>query len=147
MSAYFVVKLQITNPAAMQPCRAAVSATVEQYGGRYLVLAGATELIEGGPEPKRVVILEFADTAAFKRWYKIPENPPRGSTTRPHAPSSSRASASGSNLTLGTRAGRFRAYRVLMVYWEASGVTRRTLREMMGDGRRAEPGMHRLLVY
>jgi hypothetical protein len=36
---------------------------------------------------------------------------------------------------------------ILMVYWEASGVTRRTLCEMMGDGRQAEPGMHRLLVY
>src|SRR5215469_15505295 len=35
----------------------------------------------------------------------------------------------------------------LMVYWSASGVTRRPLREMMGDGRQAEPGMHRLLVY
>src|SRR6516162_378757 len=34
-----------------------------------------------------------------------------------------------------------------MVYWEASGVTRRTLGEMMGDGRQAKPGMHRLLVY
>src|SRR6516225_5359434 len=54
---------------------------------------------------------------------------------------------SGSNLTLGTRVGRSRSCRVLMVYWEASGVTRRTLREMMGDGRQAEPGMHRLLVY
>jgi uncharacterized protein (DUF1330 family) len=73
MSAYFVVELEITNPAAMQPYRDAVSATVEQYGGRYLVLAGATELIEGGPEPKRIVILEFADTASFKRWYDSPE--------------------------------------------------------------------------
>ena len=38
-----------------------------------LARAGATELIEGGPEPKRIVILEFADTAAFKRWYDSPE--------------------------------------------------------------------------
>src|SRR6516165_9332343 len=54
---------------------------------------------------------------------------------------------SGANLTLGARVGRFRACRALMVYWSASGVTRRALREMMGDGRQAEPGMHRLLVY
>ena len=33
----------------------------------------ATELIEGGPEPKRVVILEFANAAAVKRWYHSPE--------------------------------------------------------------------------
>jgi uncharacterized protein (DUF1330 family) len=44
-----------------------------QYGGRFLVRGGATELIEGGPEPKRVVILEFADAAAVKRWYNSPE--------------------------------------------------------------------------
>jgi uncharacterized protein (DUF1330 family) len=44
-----------------------------QYGGRFLVRGGAAELIEGGPEPKRIVILEFADTAAFRRWYDSPE--------------------------------------------------------------------------
>ena len=63
----------ITNPPAMEPYRAAVGATIEQYGGRFLARAGATELIEGGPEPKRIVILEFADKAAFKRWYDSPE--------------------------------------------------------------------------
>ena len=36
-------------------------------------LAERTELIEGGPEPKRIVILEFADAAAVKRWYNSPE--------------------------------------------------------------------------
>ena len=73
MSAYFVVELDITDQEAMEPYRAAVGATIEQYGGRFLARAGATELIEGGPEPKRVVILEFADKAAFKRWYNSPE--------------------------------------------------------------------------
>jgi uncharacterized protein (DUF1330 family) len=73
MSAYFVVELEITNSAAMEPYRAAVGATIEQYGGRFLVRAGATELIEGGPEPKRVFILEFPDKASIKRWYDSPE--------------------------------------------------------------------------
>ena len=73
MSAYVVVELEITNQEAMEPYRAAVGATIVQYGGRFLARAGATELIEGGPEPKRIVILEFADKAAFKRWYNSPE--------------------------------------------------------------------------
>ena len=73
MSAYFVVELEITNSNAMEPYRAAVGATITQYGGRFLARAGATELIEGGPEPKRIVIVEFDDTAAFKRWYNSPE--------------------------------------------------------------------------
>jgi uncharacterized protein (DUF1330 family) len=73
MPAYFVVELDTTNAAGMEPYRAAVPATIAQYGGRYLTRGGATELIEGGPEPKRIVILEFADTAAVKRWYHSPE--------------------------------------------------------------------------
>jgi uncharacterized protein (DUF1330 family) len=31
--AYFVVELEITNQAAMEPYRAAVGATITQYGG------------------------------------------------------------------------------------------------------------------
>jgi uncharacterized protein (DUF1330 family) len=57
----------------MEPYRAAVPATITQYGGRFLTRGGSTELIEGGPEPKRIVILEFADTAAVKRWYNLPD--------------------------------------------------------------------------
>ena len=73
MPAYFIADYEPTNPAGMEAYRAAVPATIAQYGDRYLIRGGATELIEGGPEPKRVVILEFADTAAAKRWYHSPE--------------------------------------------------------------------------
>jgi uncharacterized protein (DUF1330 family) len=73
MPAYFVAELETTNQARMEPYRAAVPATIAQYGGRFLTRGGATELIEGGPEPKRIVILEFADAAAVKRWYHSPE--------------------------------------------------------------------------
>lgn len=73
MPAYFVAELEITNTEAMASYRAAVPATLAQYGGRFLTRGGATELIEGGPEPKRIVILEFTDAAAIKRWYNSPE--------------------------------------------------------------------------
>jgi uncharacterized protein (DUF1330 family) len=73
MTAYFVAELEITNQPAMEPYRAAVPATLAQYGGRFLTRGGTCELTEGGPEPKRIVILEFADAAAIKRWYNSPE--------------------------------------------------------------------------
>ena len=59
MSAYFVVELETTNAAEMEAYREAVPTTIEQYGGRYLARGGATELIQGGPEPKRIVILRI----------------------------------------------------------------------------------------
>ncbi len=73
MPAYFVVELDTKNMDAMAEYRAAVPGTLAQYGGRFLVRGGATELVEGEPEPKRIVILEFADAAAVKRWYHSPE--------------------------------------------------------------------------
>jgi uncharacterized protein (DUF1330 family) len=73
MPAYFVVELDPTNADAMASYRAAVPGTLAQYGGRFLARGGATELVEGSPEPKRVVILEFTDAAAVKRWYNSPE--------------------------------------------------------------------------
>lgn len=73
MPAYFVVELDASNLEAMAGYRAAVPATLAQYGGRFLVRGGATEIVEGGPAPKRIVILEFADAAAVKRWYNSPE--------------------------------------------------------------------------
>jgi uncharacterized protein (DUF1330 family) len=73
MPAYFIAELDVTNPAGFDPYREAVPATIAQYGGRYVTRGGAIQLVEGGPEPKRIVILEFADTAAVKRWYDSPE--------------------------------------------------------------------------
>jgi uncharacterized protein (DUF1330 family) len=73
MPAYFVAELDVTNPAGFEPYRVAVPGVLAQYGGRYVTRGGATELIEGGPQPKRIVILEFADAAAVKRWYDSPE--------------------------------------------------------------------------
>jgi uncharacterized protein (DUF1330 family) len=73
MPAYFIAELETTNSAGMEPYRAAIPATIAQYGGRFLTRGGPTELLESGPEPKRIVILEFADVAAAKRWYNSPE--------------------------------------------------------------------------
>jgi uncharacterized protein (DUF1330 family) len=73
MPSYFVADVEITNSVGYEPYRAAVPATIAQYGGRYLTRGNAAELLEGGPEPKRIVILEFTDIAAAKRWYRSPE--------------------------------------------------------------------------
>jgi uncharacterized protein (DUF1330 family) len=73
MPAYFVVEQEVTNPGGMEPYRAAVGATLAQHGGRLLTRGGAAELIEGSREPQRIIIIEFADMAAVKRWYNSPE--------------------------------------------------------------------------
>jgi uncharacterized protein (DUF1330 family) len=73
MPAYFVAEVEIVNPQGYEPYRGMAGASVAQYGGRFIARGGRTELIEGGPEPKRVVIIEFADADTARRWYNSPE--------------------------------------------------------------------------
>ena len=73
MAFYVFVEMEISNRAGLEPYRAAVNDTIVQYGGRFLVRAGATRLIEGGPEPKTIVIFEFPDAASFDHWWNSPE--------------------------------------------------------------------------
>lgn len=73
MPAYFIAEVDVTNSEGYEPYRALAGASIAQYGGRFVVRGGKSELIEGGPEPKRVVVIEFADAAAAKRWYNSPE--------------------------------------------------------------------------
>ena len=73
MPAYFIAEVDVTNPAAYETYRPLAGASIAQYGGKFVVRGGKTELLEGASEPKRVVVIEFADTAALKRWYNSPE--------------------------------------------------------------------------
>jgi uncharacterized protein (DUF1330 family) len=70
MSVYALVELEVTNREGMGPYMAAVSATIAAHGGKYLVRAGRTEVVEGGLGEYPVkVILEFPTLAAAKGWY------------------------------------------------------------------------------
>jgi len=75
MAFYVVWDAGITNRAGLAPYVAAVSDTIAKHGGRYLVrgVSANPKLIEGGPEPKTIVILEFPDSASYDRWYNSPE--------------------------------------------------------------------------
>jgi uncharacterized protein (DUF1330 family) len=72
MAFYVVWDAEITNRPGLEPYVAAVGDTIAKHGGRYVVRARA-KLIEGGPEPNIIVIIEFPDAASFDRWYGSPE--------------------------------------------------------------------------
>jgi uncharacterized protein (DUF1330 family) len=73
MSVLVVWDGEVTNRPAMEPYVTALTDITRKYGGRYLAFAATPKRVEGGPEPKTVVILEFPDAAAFDRWYHSPE--------------------------------------------------------------------------
>ena len=73
MAAYFIVDLEVTDAAGFEEYRKLVPATIETYGGRYLVRGGQVESLEGEWQPKRVVVLEFPSLEQAKRWYDSEE--------------------------------------------------------------------------
>jgi len=73
MPAYIVAEIEVADPAEFERYRPLAAASIERHGGRYIVRGGNTELLDGGPAPARLVVLEFADADAARRWYNSPE--------------------------------------------------------------------------
>jgi uncharacterized protein (DUF1330 family) len=57
----------------MQAYRTMAAASIAHHGGRYLVRGGATDLAEGGPEPRNLIIVEFPSMERLRQWYASPE--------------------------------------------------------------------------
>jgi len=73
MSAYLLALIDITDPEAYKKYTAETPRVVEQFGGRWVVRGGNPEALEGALPSARVVVIEFADKAAIKRFYDSPE--------------------------------------------------------------------------
>src|SRR5581483_6175779 len=73
MSAYVISEVETRDAAAMESYRRLAAPSIAQYGGRYLVRGGAADLVEGGPSPKTLVIVEFPSMAKAREWYASAE--------------------------------------------------------------------------
>jgi uncharacterized protein (DUF1330 family) len=73
MPAYIIAEVDVTNPTGYEAYRPLAGASIAQYGGKFVVRGGKAELIEGSADPARIVVIEFADSDAAKRWYHSPE--------------------------------------------------------------------------
>ena len=76
MAAYIVVQVDIKEPVRYDDYRKMVPASLEKYGGKFLVRGGKTHTLEGGWAPKRIVALEFPSMEQAQKWYRSPEYAP-----------------------------------------------------------------------
>ena len=86
MTAYLIANITVTDPESYPPYRAQVPGVVAQYGGRFLVRAGAVHPLEGEFGFDRFVVIEFPSLEAARQFYDSPEYAPllklRMETTR-----------------------------------------------------------------
>jgi len=76
MSAYVIAEVNVTDPDQFAEYRKLVPATIEKYGGRFVVRGGTVETKEGGWSPSRVVVVEFPSMDQARKWYHSSEYAP-----------------------------------------------------------------------
>ncbi|MBX3551589.1 MAG: DUF1330 domain-containing protein [Pseudolabrys sp.] len=76
MPVFIVSRVDIPEPQALARYMADAPATVEAYGGRYIVRSNQVEPLEGDTTCDRVVVLEFPDGDRARAWYHSPEYRP-----------------------------------------------------------------------
>jgi uncharacterized protein (DUF1330 family) len=72
MPAYIIGEVDITDPETYKRYTAQTPGVIARHGGRFIVRGGNGEALEGAT-PKRIVVIEFPDRAAAKRFYGSPE--------------------------------------------------------------------------
>jgi uncharacterized protein (DUF1330 family) len=73
MPAYVILDIEVTDPDGYTAYRERSGATVEQYGGRFLVRGGDPQTVEGDWAPSRIVVLEFPSEEQARAWYDSAE--------------------------------------------------------------------------
>lgn len=73
MPALVLVEVSIHNPELYQEYKKHTLATIQKFGGRFVVRGAKTESLEGDWNPERLVILEFPDVQTAKDWWSSTE--------------------------------------------------------------------------
>lgn len=73
MACYSIVHLTVTDPDLFAKYGAQVPATIEKWGGEYLVRGGDMTVVEGEMPHQRHVVAKFPDRATAEGWYNSTE--------------------------------------------------------------------------
>lgn len=73
MPAYIIVETDIHDAEQYERYKDASPAAIAAGGGRFLVRGGELAVLEGDWHPRRLVMLEFEDLDAAKRFYESDE--------------------------------------------------------------------------
>jgi uncharacterized protein (DUF1330 family) len=69
MAAYMIADIDVHDMDTYKEYASLVPATLEPFGGRFLVRGGDHEPVEGDWRPGRLVVLEFPSADHARRWY------------------------------------------------------------------------------
>ena len=73
MPAYVIVQVDVKDPVRYDDYKRMVPASLEKFGGRFLVRGGQTHTMEGDWAPQRFVVVELPSVDQAKAWWASPE--------------------------------------------------------------------------
>jgi uncharacterized protein (DUF1330 family) len=73
MPAYVIASIDVHDPDGYEEYKALSTGAASAHGARFVVRGGAVDVLEGAWEAPRVVVLEFPDADAARRWWDSPE--------------------------------------------------------------------------
>lgn len=73
MAAYLIAQVTIHDPEVYRSYTARSPEIIARHGGRILARGGTTEVLEGGADNRRVVIVEFPSMEAARAFYNSAE--------------------------------------------------------------------------
>jgi uncharacterized protein (DUF1330 family) len=76
MPAYVVTEIDVHDAQRYEEYKKMSLASLQPFGGRFIVRGGKVETLEGNWTPKRFVVVEFPDVARAKAWWSSPEYAP-----------------------------------------------------------------------
>jgi uncharacterized protein (DUF1330 family) len=74
MSAYVISEVTVLDEEKADDYRELAAASIDKHGGRYLSRGQRPDAVEGEwAEQARLIVVEFPDMDAARRWYDSPE--------------------------------------------------------------------------
>ena len=68
---YVIAEVEVTDPTTMQKYGDKVAETMEPFHHHFVVRGGKTQVLEGEP-PKRIIVIAFDSMEKAREWYDSP---------------------------------------------------------------------------
>lgn len=73
MPAYIIARVDVTDWERYRRYTKATPDVIARYGGRFIVRGGEIVTLEGEPEERRLVVIEFPNLARAREFYNSPD--------------------------------------------------------------------------
>ena len=73
MAAYIIARVAVTDWSRYREYTKATPEVIARYGGKFIIRGGEIVTLEGEPETRRLVVLEFPTLKQAQEFYHSPE--------------------------------------------------------------------------